>query len=94
MRGLSRRRALQLAQRREEIEAPGLGSEFARGSVTAACPVPARGGQRLMTPRCPDLDHRLGEAVDRGIFGEEAVEHRAEQEDAVALEGLLVERAR
>ena len=41
-------------QRREEVEAPGLGSEVARGSVTAACPVPARGGQRLITPRCVD----------------------------------------
>src|SRR5690606_24993923 len=37
-------------------------------------------------------DHRFGKAVDGSIFGEEAVEHRAQKHDAVALEGLLVEQ--
>ena len=48
---------------------------------------PDRGGQRMISPRSTDSDHRLREMIERRIFGEEPVEHRAEQEHAAALEG-------
>ena len=52
-----------------------------------------RGGQRMISPRSTVRTHRLGEVVDRHIFGEEPVEHRAEKEDAAALEGLARSRS-
>src|SRR5690606_27581602 len=72
-----------------------------RASSFTACPrrsqQPPRSGARRATQDLAALgraDHRLGEVVERDIFGEEAVEHRADEEGAAAFEGLLVERDR
>src|SRR5262249_38082317 len=53
-----------------------------------------RGGQGYDVAGLDGADHRLCEMIEPGIFGEEAVEHRAEQDRAAALKGLFVERDR
>ena len=65
-----------------------------RGSVTGRPSSPMRGGQRMISPRSRRAHDGLGEMVDRDIFGEEAVEDRAEQKRARPLERLLLEQRR
>ena len=73
-------------QNAEQIEAPRLGLKL-RAEHQRTPLRPRRGGQRIISPRSTVRTIGLGEVVDRDIFGEEAVEHGAEQKSARALEG-------
>ena len=53
--------------------------------------MPMRGGQRITVAALRRLQRELGEAVDRGVTREEALEDAGEQERARALERELVE---
>ncbi len=78
---LARIFALEPPQDGEQIEPPGLGDKLvAERHETPLSPM--RGGQRMISPRSGRADDRLGEVVDRHVFGEEPVEDRAEQKRA------------
>ena len=72
-------------QNAEQIEAPRLGLQAPSGRSQEAPQAQTRRPAHHLAP-LDGADDRLGEVVDRDIFGEEAVEDRAEQKSARAFE--------